>query len=75
MCQPICRETKNQIKIKGVKDKKVHEVRQICPHIRSVWQSAGVNIVIDIGAGQGYISEVNIVVMIVISSIWPTNTN
>ena len=56
----IGRETKNQIKIKGVKDKKCHEVRQICPHIRSVWQSVGVQTVIDIGAGQGYISEVGI---------------
>ena len=53
------RETKRNIKIQGIKDKKMHEVRQICPYIRSVWQRAGINTVIDIGAGQGYISEVD----------------
>mgnify|MGYP004513023371 CR=1 FL=1 len=45
-----------------MKEKKVHEVLQICPFLHSIWKSHHVNTIVDIGAGQGYISEVHVVV-------------
>lgn len=43
-----------------MKEKKAHEVLQICPFLHSIWESHQVNTIVDIGAGQGYISEVYI---------------
>ena len=40
-----------------MKEKKAHEVLQICPFLHSIWESHHVNTIVDIGAGQGYISE------------------
>ena len=44
--------------MKGMNVKKVHEVREICPHIDSLWKENGVKTIVDIGAGQGYIDRV-----------------
>ena len=41
-----------------MKEKKSHEVNQICPLIHSVWENLKLNTVVDIGAGQGFISHV-----------------
>ena len=41
-----------------MKQKKSHEVLQICPLIDSVWKEANVDTIVDIGAGQGFISYV-----------------
>ncbi|KAK8814454.1 hypothetical protein WA538_000273 [Blastocystis sp. DL] len=43
--------------LRGMKEKKAHEVLQICPFLHSIWESHHVNTIVDIGAGQGYISE------------------
>ena len=45
-----------------MKEKKAHEVLQICPFLHSIWKSHHVNTIVDIGAGQGYISEVRFAV-------------
>ena len=52
------RETQSMVHLQGVKKKKAHEVRQICPFIHSIWEPTGIKTIVDIGAGQGYISEV-----------------
>ena len=44
--------------MKGMNVKKVHEVKEICPHIDSLWKENGVKTIVDIGAGQGYIDRV-----------------
>ena len=44
------------IQLKGMKRKKMHEVQQICPYINAVWKESGIHTIVDIGAGQGYIS-------------------
>ena len=49
-----------------MKQKKSHEVLQICPLINSVWKEANVDTIVDIGAGQGFISYVRINTVIVI---------
>ena len=38
--------------------KKVHEVKEICPRIDSLWKENNLDTIVDIGAGQGYISQV-----------------
>ena len=52
------RETQSITHLQGVKKKKAHEVRQICPFIHSIWEPTGIKTIVDIGEGQGYISEV-----------------
>ena len=52
------REIPSIVHLQGVKKKKAHEVRQICPFIHSIWEPTGINTIVDMGAGQGYISEV-----------------
>ena len=42
----------------GMKQKKSHEVKQICPLIHSIWKESNINSIVDIGAGQGFISYV-----------------
>lgn len=53
---------KNPIPTKGMKQKKVHEVQQICPYIDRVWKENDIKTIVDIGAGQGYISRVDTLV-------------
>ena len=50
------------IQLKGMKRKKMHEVQQICPYINAVWKESGIHTIVDIGAGQGYISCVVILI-------------
>lgn len=42
-----------------MKQKKAHEVQQICPLIDSKWKESNIDTVVDIGAGQGFISHVS----------------
>ena len=49
---------RNNTQLRGMKQKKSHEVKQICPLIHSTWEKSGLNTVVDIGAGQGFISYV-----------------
>lgn len=58
------------IQLKGMKRKKMHEVQQICPYINAVWKENGIHTIVDIGAGQGYISCVAVPICISPYSIW-----
>ena len=50
------RSDEKPIQLKGMKRKKMHEVQQICPYINAVWKESAIHTIVDIGAGQGYIS-------------------
>ena len=59
-----------------MKQKKSHEVLQICPLIDSVWKEANVDTIVDIGAGQGFISYVrDPLLWLLWYSIWHHSTN
>lgn len=50
--------TATQHELRGMNLKKVHEVKEICPRIDSLWKENKLDTIVDIGAGQGYISQV-----------------
>lgn len=60
--------------LRGMKQKKSHEVQQICPIIDTIWKESKIDTIVDVGAGQGYISHVSVCRMIQIS-IWLINTS
>ena len=47
-----------QHELRGMNPKKIHEVKEICPRIDSLWKENKLDTIVDIGAGQGYISQV-----------------
>ena len=53
-----------------MKQKKVHEVQQICPYIDRVWRENELTTIVDIGAGQGYISRVSSAVQPSVARYW-----
>ena len=50
--------TATQHELRGMNLKKIHEVKEICPRIDFLWKENNLDTIVDIGAGQGYISQV-----------------
>ena len=57
-----------------MKQKKMHEVQQICPYIDRVWRENAIKTIVDIGAGQGYISRVDTLVNPSVNRCWHPTT-
>lgn len=53
--------TATQHELRGMNPKKIHEVKEICPRIDSLWKDNKLDTIVDIGAGQGYISQVSFI--------------
>lgn len=52
----------------------MHEVQQICPYIDRVWRENAIKTIVDIGAGQGYISRVYTLVNPSFNRCWHPTT-